>query len=167
MASDPRLNAVLTAVLNYWVDVQVAAKGHGVPADVLAGLVAQESGGDMWAVRAEPLYRWLVGDDPGEVLVKPPISTKATEFYCQRISWGLCQIMGATARCMGFRGWFTELCEPAVGLNYGAKFLAWCLKRQRGNVFDALQRYNGGGVRNSQTRDYARSVLGWAGEFEG
>uniref|UniRef100_A0A6H1ZYQ5 Putative transglycosylase n=1 Tax=viral metagenome TaxID=1070528 RepID=A0A6H1ZYQ5_9ZZZZ len=166
MANDPRLNTAKTAVLNYWVDIQVAARGYSLPANIVAGVVAQESAGNRKALRAEPNYLWLWGDDPGEKLGRPPGESEATEWYCQRLSWGLMQIMGAVARELGFRGDFGDLFEPEINLGLGCKYLAWCFKREKGDVFNALQRYNGGGGKTERTARYAREVLDWAGEFE-
>jgi len=51
--------------------------------------------------------------------------TAGTERILQRTSWGLMQIMGAVARERGFRGWLTELCDPAVNLEWGCRHLRW------------------------------------------
>ncbi|MCB2188386.1 MAG: lytic transglycosylase domain-containing protein [Deltaproteobacteria bacterium] len=125
--------------------IRAAALAHGLAPHVLAGLVRVESGGNPWAVRAEPGYRWLVGDDPGEPLLVPPGSTRDTEWACQRLSWGLCQVMGATARELGYAGWLPRLADPALGLEYGARYLARCLARSQGNLVLGLLKYNGGG----------------------
>ena len=152
-----KLNPIIERVMEHWSALEAAALRHGLRPHLLAGLVATESGGDAWAVRAEPGYRWLVGDDPGEPDTRPPLSTQATEWATQRISWGLCQVMGATAREMGFRGWLSRLVEPEINLEIGAKYLALCIKRAQGVIEMGLSRYNGGGDRN-----YPERVLGWA-----
>ena len=92
--------------------IRITAQRFDLPPAVLAGLVATESGGDPWAMRAEELYRYLVGDDPHEKLIKPPTSTQATEFYTQKLSWGLCQIMGATGRELSHKGWHSQNERP-------------------------------------------------------
>jgi len=50
-----------------------------------------------------------------------------TELLGQQTSWGLMQIMGATARERGFRGWLTELCDPATNLEWGCRHLRWMI----------------------------------------
>ncbi|MCB2187698.1 MAG: transglycosylase SLT domain-containing protein [Deltaproteobacteria bacterium] len=122
-----------------------AAEKHNLPPAILAGLVMVESSGNPDAMRYEKDYRWKVGFGPGEVLYLPPGCTKATERNGQETSWGPGQIMGATAREMGFKGWFSELCKPAVGLDYTARYLALCLKRAKGDLVGGLLKYNGGG----------------------
>ena len=94
-------------------------------------------------------------------MIKPPNSTQATEFYAQKISWGLCQVMGGTDRFLRHKGWHSQLVDPAIGLHYGAKYLAWCLKRRGGDMRQALLLYNGGG-----DPGYPDKVLGWARLFE-
>ena len=50
------------------------------------------------------------------------------------MSWGPMQIMGATARWLGFKGTFlSELIEPEVGIEYGCKYLANLKRRFSGN----------------------------------
>ena len=79
----------------------------------------------------------------------------------QRISYGLCQVMGAVAREHGLEGYLTRLCDPRVGLHYGARHLSWCLKVTGGDMRAALLKYNGGG-----NRDYPAKVFGWAEKFK-
>ena len=141
--------------------IRITAQRFDLPPAILAGLVATESGGDPWAMRAEELYRYLVGDDPHEKLIKPPTSTQATEFYTQKLSWGLCQIMGATGRELRHQGWHSQMSDPVINLHYGAMYLARCLKRRGGDMRQALLLYNGGG-----DPEYPDKVLSWARLFE-
>jgi soluble lytic murein transglycosylase-like protein len=148
-------------VREYMPLIQRAAARHGLPAQVLAGLVCQESGGIPWAIRFEPRYRWLVW----EIIRRPAaawrLMSRDTREWSQRVSWGPCQIMGAVAVERGFRGWPPELCQWDVGLHYGAKHLAWCLRRRGGDMHRALLRYNGGG-----DPDYPRRVMRWASRIQ-
>ena len=156
--------AVLDRVKAHGVVIARAAQEQGLAPTLLAGLVAVESGGNPWAVRYEPRYRWLFGDEPGERLVWPAGCDRNTEYHLQRCSWGLCQVMGGTARWLGFGDWLPRLVEPELNLTYGARFLARCLARGQGDPIQALQAYNGG----SDPR-YAGRVLTWAArikEFE-
>lgn len=154
-------HAVVERVLKHTDAIRAAAAEYGFKFSVLAGVVAQESGGDTWAARAEPEYLWLLGDDPDEKFWMPPASNRATEFYLQRISWGLCQVMGAVAREQGFKGDLPQLCDPKTGMKYGAAKLAWCLERCGGDLRTALLRYNGG-----SKKAYPDEVLAWAEEFK-
>lgn len=165
------MNRVVEATLQYWGMIKAAAADHGLPdrdgltgAEVLAGLVCQESGGDPMAERPEPQYRWVFGDDAHERprLKLPWWGFWKRDLYLQRISRGLCQVMGAVAREYGFGGPLASLCwdpavGPALGLKYGARHLSQQLKRTKGDMRQALLRYNGGG-----DPQYPEKVLGWA-----
>jgi len=156
-----KMSGPVDRIRPYWPLIQRVARRHGLPPHILAGLVCQESGGDAFAIRFEPRYRWLVWE-----IVRHPVATwrlmsRDTREWAQRVSWGPCQIMGATAVERGFRGWPTELCQWDVGLEFGARHLAWCLRRARADMHAALLRYNGGG-----DPLYPNRVLRWAREFE-
>ena len=143
--------------------IEPAAKRHGMAPGLLAGLVCQESAGDTWATRPEPLYKWLFGDSPQELnrLKLPKLRRLVKlDLYEQRISYGLCQVMGAVAREHGWDGWLTELCRPEIGLEYGARHLAWCVKKAGGDVAVGLLKYNGGG-----DKSYPQQVLVWSHFF--
>jgi len=147
-------------VLRHGPIIKLVAQANDIPAHILAGLVEQESGGNEFAIRVEPGYRWLFGDDPHEDLKKPQTQSAKTEWAGQRISWGLGQVMGAVAREHGFSGWFPRLCCPTVGLIYAGKHLAWCISRKR-NIAAGLLRYNGGGDPN-----YPDAVLAKAAKYQ-
>ena len=84
-----------------------------------------------------------------------------TELLGQQASWGLMQIMGATARERGFKGWLTELCDPAVNLEWGCRHLRWMLDHPldyglsiaqgpavlKGTLADLAAAWNGGSCR--------------------
>ena len=127
--------------------IKTAAKAHGLPADLVAAVVEQESGGHRRATRYEPGYRWLHGKDldPDEV-------------EDQSTSWGLMQVMGATARELGHAGPLTDLLEAEVGLDIGCAYLARLLKRHR-MATPALAAYNAGRPDSERGLRYAASVL--------
>lgn len=113
--------------------IQNAADEHRIPPLVLNGIVRTESGGDPLAMRVEPDYRWLwdvrlnapARDIRGADFPAPDYVSRQTEYWGQKTSWGLMQIMGATAREMGFdEPFFSALCaDPAKGLRYGCLYL--------------------------------------------
>ena len=152
---------VVDRVLAHKTAIQAAAQKHGLPWEVLAGLVANESGGIPWAARYEKNFRWLWRHDGGQNPLIPPQCTAVTEETHQKTSWGLCQVMGATARQMGKKGWLTELCQPHVGLEYGAAYLSQMLGRAQGDTAGALLKYNGGG-----DQGYPDRVLAWAARIK-
>jgi len=147
-------------VRRHWQQIEAAAVRFGINPAVLAGLVATESGGNYLAYRAEPRYRWLL-----KAARRPRIITADTSIYMQRISYGLCQVMGAVAREHGFTGWLSALFMPEVGLHYGAKHLAACIRRAGGGLYGGLRRYNGH-PRRPATARYADKVLAAAKRFK-
>lgn len=109
-----------------------------------------------WAVRPEPgfygmylrnrLYSGLAGYKP------KGIPTAAGEKLLRSASYGHMQIMGETARVLGFKGQFlTELCQPEENIKWGTKAFASHYRHKNAPKIEsqrlewALQRYNGGG----------------------
>lgn len=81
------------------------------------------------AIRFEPTFftRYISGRD----IAKPiqPCS-RVTEEIALATSWGLMQVIGATARRLGFdKAFLSDLTIPEVGLIYGCRYLTE-LKRQ-------------------------------------
>lgn len=115
------------------------ARTFGLPEALVCAICDHESGGwRPWAVRYEPAFRWVPQS------VKDP-----TERVARACSYGLMQVMGQTARELGFAGdYLTELCDPLVGIEYGCKKLSRCMAKCPGNVREALLCYNGGGNPN-------------------
>jgi soluble lytic murein transglycosylase-like protein len=124
---------------------------HGVDPVLLCCLAHQESSWCPWAIRYEPAFfaRYIL-----------PMADKLsdTEARARAFSWGLAQIMGQTARELGFLAEFASLCDPEIGLEWGAVKLKQCLDAHKGDEKAALEMYNGGG-----NPDYADEVLAhWA-----
>lgn len=115
-----------------------AASDWGIPLELLKAIIEVESGGDPWAVRFEPEYQWFYDVEKHEPWDRqstrpfPSLSgvSSATEKNLQATSFGLMQIMGATAREMGFeRPFLSELCEPRINLKYGCRYLVQLHRR--------------------------------------
>lgn len=133
--------------------VEEYAKKYGLDPLILAALVAQESAGNPWAIRYEPGYRW-VWQGP-----KPKGVSEATEAVQLKTSFGLCQVMGSLARELGCMDPFlTILCQPAKGLDYGARHLA-NLKKRWPKTADYLAAYNAGHPGTAPGAAYANAVL--------
>jgi len=161
--------------------VSLAANRHGLEPAVLAALVWKESAGDTHAIRFEPHYRWLwdvyewkpfrrlTSEEAGRSAPPtdfqgPTGASDATEWAMQRTSWGLCQVMGAVARERGFKGTFlSQLCEPEIGVEYGAMHLALLLRKWE--LSDALSAYNAGNPTETNEATYVRPVLKQAGLY--
>jgi hypothetical protein len=132
-----------------WGTITIAAEAHRLEARLVGAMVLTESAGETWAVRYEQGYRYLF--QPARV--KPEGCSMASEINAQQCSWGLMQIMGGTARELGFRGWMPELCRPEIGLEYGAKYLAKQIKRF-GSVEAGVAAYNMGSPKKGQDGQY-------------
>jgi len=136
------------------------AQDANIQAAILRAMVEQESADNALAVRFEPDFykRYLVGQDMNFV---PSGCTVETERALRAVSWGLLQIMGETARCVGFRGWFPELTIPAVGLKWGCAYLRRLYEHygSEGHVV-VLRAYNGGpGNRHNASNTYPDEVI--------
>jgi len=119
--------------------VTASATKYMIPAELVRAIMIVESAGDPWAYRNEPGYRWLwdvrIGlpyeGDP-QSLPAPRGVSQATELMGQQTSWGLMQVMGATARELGFRGrYLTALLDPEMSLEYGCRYLQVLFQRHR------------------------------------
>lgn len=88
-----------------------------------------------------------------------------TERYFRAASWGAMQIMGQTARELGFDGDdFSELCRPYIGVQYGCKYLKKMFDLYESIdiekelvIKNAVAAYNGGP--GSPNFEYAEKVL--------
>lgn len=91
---------------------------HDIPARLFVHIPQVESDWRPWATRYEPQFgKFFLPQD------FDPDTTNATEREHQRTSWGLCQVMGWTARRHDYRGPLPALCDPQTGLEYGAREL--------------------------------------------
>lgn len=110
---------------------------------LVCAIADHESGGWIpWATRYEPLFF----DKYVQPLVNTGVVHTMSEANARATSWGLMQIMGQTARELGFTGkYLSELCDPDVGLDLGCKKFGNCLTESGGDSTKAMLRYNGGG----------------------
>ena len=112
-------------------------KKHGLDPVLICAVAHQESSWNPWAIRYEPGFfaRYIL-----------PMAEKFsdTEARARSFSFGLMQVMGQTAREMGFTGDLASLCDPDVGLDWGCYKLARCMNNHVGDVNAALLEYNGG-----------------------
>jgi soluble lytic murein transglycosylase-like protein len=116
------------------------AVAAGLDADLVIAIIHTESGGDTYAIRYEPHYRWLCDVERWS---KRQGITAATEETLQKMSFGLGQVMGAVARQHGFGKPLQRLCEPDHGLEIMIKHLRW-LRLKCASDTDLMAAYNGG-----------------------
>lgn len=116
-------------MINLEALVRTVAKEQGIDEALLCAVVEQESAWNPWAIRYEPAFerRYCPG--------RPHDAT----------SWGLGQVMGLTARELGYGGkYISQLCDPREGLIACCRKLHQCLRSANGDRRAALLRYNGG-----------------------
>jgi hypothetical protein len=123
-----------------------------VDPNLLAAIVTVESTWDQLAFRYEPTFMntWK----PAEFARIHRI-TSLSETVGQRMSYGLTQIMGGTARWLGFTEPLPKLFDPAVNLEFGVR---WFVSRTaRYEVLeDAIAAYNFGSAKKDPlTGQYA------------
>ena len=117
-----------------------------LPVELVMAICRQESSLNDWHFyRPEPAYRWLVGNP-----------TEPKEIIGQKSSWGPMQVMGATARELGFTGEFSELFDYATGIKYGMLYLRK-LNQRYDNWPDVISAYNAGHVKRVDGK-YANQV---------
>lgn len=138
---------------DYRADVDAAAAEHGLDPDLVAAIVAQESGGWASAFRYEPDFwdRYLANNPNYMTRNRREVSA----------SYGLMQTMYSTAVEHGFVGQPWELFNPRVSLEFGCRILAKLMVWADGHVEKALGAYNAGrgGWNSVAGRKYAASVL--------
>lgn len=123
--------------------INVKAHAHGIRPELVAAFVVVESSGRPWATRFEVDFGVLRDehgkprrDEHGHLVHSPALVAQAerfaratgtsydTELTHEKTSWGLMQIMGSTARELGFRGHMPELGQVELGLELGCSYLA-------------------------------------------
>ena len=73
-------------------------------------------------------------------------------------SYGICQVKLGTARLMGFKGKEQQLIDPKTNINYAGKYLAYQLKRYKGDYKKAIVSYNRGSYNKDEVIPYSGKV---------
>jgi len=117
--------------------IKSAASRRSLPWELVYAICQVESSLNPSAIRHEPRYRWLVGDNE---------TLSPTERQDQMTSWGLMQVMGAVARELGHTGPLSDLLDPPTGLFYGCLHLRRF--RAKYDIWpDVIAAYNAGSPR--------------------
>lgn len=128
-----------------------ACKRFGIDPKLAAAIVTVESSWNPWSVRYEPMFHYLHKPD---FFAAAQRWTVQTETVLQKTSLGLMQIMGGTARDLGYQDHLTKLLLPEVGLEWGLRYLATKTQRYR-DLRDAISAYNAGSARRSPGGAYS------------
>lgn len=152
--------------------IRQAAFNHGLPSALVEAIVEVESGGEIYAARYEPGYRWTVPKAK-----RPANCTQTTEDIMQCTSIGPMQVMGAVARELGHAGWLGMLHSWDQGLDYGCAHLSRLKARYFGRYGwpGVVAAYNSGSPRKSEktglwvNQQYVDKILAqlggeWPGE---
>lgn len=141
---------------NYESEILTCANAYKIDPFLIAAIIMAESAGTgwTWATRFEGHYSYVV--TPGSYAKKLGISAD-TERIHQKMSWGLMQVMGGVARELGFLGYMPMLCQAEIGLRYGCKKLAICMKRFPEDD-DAISAYNRGSPEQLTNGDYVNQA---------
>jgi len=134
-----------------WELIKAQSKISNLDPIVLGAIVYQESGGNPWAMRYEPL--WAHGLVETKRNAAAVLSSEHTEEILQKSSLGLCQVMGVVARELGFKGWLTQLFKPEIGLLYGAMVLSKNISRFK-DLESAISAYNAGSPKKDSQGDF-------------
>lgn len=118
------------------------ADAHGLPVALVAAIASYESSSNPAAWNPEPKYRWLWNvklNKPFRTLTSAEISAASPpkdfpclvgdrdqEWWAQRASWGLMQVMGACAREHGCREPYLTMLvrDENLGMEFGCRVLA-------------------------------------------
>ncbi len=146
--------------------VDKLAKRHAIDVKLLDGIIMVESNYNPWAMRYEPKYRYISGQ--ADWAVKLGI-TSSTEKVCQQISWGMSQLMGGTARSLGYTGHLAQLVDPQTNVTYACQLLLRIMKRYT-TVEECIAAYNAGTAYYTShgafvNQPYVDKVLGQMARF--
>src|SRR5271169_5283955 len=165
MKFDPAVSAAIVS----------ASTRFGVDPCFLAAIVMQESSGNTWAVRYEKDYRWLMDVETGKPFTgsmnpatfpAPDGVSSWTEWISQHTSWGLGQVMGATARDLLYAEKFLSgLCDPATGAEYAARLIARIMEKYK-DLRDVASAYNAGSASVSNQATYVTPVMTYYGQYQ-
>jgi len=122
------------------------AKKFDLPIGLIFAICKVESNFTPTAMRWEPgFYHKYIKPKKDEIPFEEAIGNA--------VSFGLMQIMGSTARWMGYERDLTGLWQPIINLNYGCKYLNKLRKRYE-KIEDAIAAYNAGSVRKTEEGAY-------------
>ncbi len=127
-------------------------RSHGFNFDLIAGIITVESNWHPKRARYERQYTYLYQTARFAKVHGIP---EETEVIFQKTSWGLMQVMGASARegKEGYIEWLPDLCDPMRGVIWGCNhFQTRC--SQYLDIKDQIAAYNAGSVRRRPDGSY-------------
>ncbi len=121
------------------------ATGIGIPPEVVLAIIEVESGGNPFVTAFNQAAQANI------TLKRPALCSVNMEAVHQRTAWGLMQVMGSTARGVGFCGWLTELTDAETNIGIGMKYLGQLKERffESRGLDGVIAAYNRGAPRKS------------------
>ena len=143
--------------------VKTTADKFKIDANLLDAIIVVESAYNPWAVRYEPNYNHVAIPD---TFAKNNRISVQTERQCQKMSWGLAQLMGGTARFLSYGGPLTQLLDPETNIICSAKYILK-LMVEFPYLDDQIAAYNAGSPKKKSTgsgteyvnQDYVSKVM--------
>lgn len=117
---------------------------------IIEALVEVESGGNPKVARYERQFAYLFKDLEMAKLMRIP---QDTERVFQKTSWGPLQLMGGTARWLGYSSWLPDLCDTRVGILWGCMYYKRVCDKQI-YLNDKIATFNAGSVRRKEDGTY-------------
>ena len=135
-----------------WIEmITEKSRQADLPPEMILAIIETESDGNPYAATYHANYSWI-----NMQTKRPAACHPNTESVLQRTAWGLMQIMGATARDMGFDEWLTELTIPVVNIAIGMKYLAGLSERylESHGIDGVIAAYNAGSPKKTADGKY-------------
>ncbi len=123
--------------------VRREAEEQALSAPLIEAIVTVESRWNPWALRYERDFSYVVDADKHARFSQ---ITPDTERTLQRMSFGLMQVMGGTARSIGYIGPLAVLLDPDVNIHWGARYFKR-ITQTYPLVTDQIAAYNAGRAR--------------------
>jgi len=126
-----------------WDTITQVSNDYKLDRKFIGAVCYHESLGIPSMTRFESTYRYLYFP---ERYAEALFITEATETNAQKTSYGLCQIMGAVARELGYADHLSRLSEPRLGLDFGCRKMAELKQKYGGELSEMAAAYNSGNV---------------------
>lgn len=130
------------------------SKRFDVDTALIKAIITVESGGNPWAARYEPGWKYLFKADQYAKQLRISLHT---EIALQSCSFGLMQTMGSVARELGFKEEIQKLCIPEYSIHYGTMKLRSLIDKYPEHM-DVVASYNAGSPRKDVNGVYSNQT---------
>lgn len=149
------MSSVISNLLESLIDpAEKVGEFLKIDKNLLLAFCYVESAGSRYAVRLEPAYYEKKKSLMPKSYADKNKITLETEIVLQCMSWGPMQIMGYTARSIGFDDNITTLTDPYLGIFWAARFLQNLWIKQKMSIDDSISSYNQGAPRKDIKGNY-------------